>query len=293
MGEEAAMLRRPAVAGSWYPADPVVLADDIDAYLAHAPTCPLEAARIRAVLAPHAGLVYSGGVAAAAYGAARHGGFECLVLVGPSHYVAFDGVAAWPAGDFSTPLGPLPVAEADVRALVKASPLITVRTDAHVREHSLEMHLPFVARLFPGLPIVPLVMGAQTRGTIEALASALCQVFQGRHVLLAASSDLSHFFGAETAETLDGRTAALVGAFDVEGLHRSMEQYPLYERGRYVMCGGGPVLAVMQASRGLGAHDSVVLARQHSGHVSGDGQRVVGYLAAAFGDRGRTPQGGA
>ncbi len=286
------MLRRPAVAGSWYSANPAVLAREVDTYLSRVPTCPLGPRQVQAVVAPHAGLMYSGPVAAAAYGAARDGGYERLVLVGPSHYVAFEGVAAWPAGEFATPLGALPVASADVRALVDACPLIVVRTDAHAREHSLEMHLPFVARVFPGLPIVPLVMGAQTRDTIDALAAALCQVFRGRHVLLAASSDLSHFFNADTADVLDSRTAQFVAAFDADGLLGDMERYPLYERGRFVMCGGGPVIAVMQAARRLGATDAAVLARTHSGQVSGDQDRVVGYLAAAFGARTAADPGG-
>jgi hypothetical protein len=155
---------------------------------------------------------------------------------------------------------------------------------AHAREHSLEMQLPFLARLHPDVPILPIVMGLQERDTIVALADALAEVCTGQAVALVASSDLSHFFDARTADRLDGRVADLVGAFDGAGLLEELERYPEHERGRYVMCGGGPAVSVMLAASRLGARRARVLRRAHSGDVSGDYDRVVGYLAAAFGD---------
>jgi AmmeMemoRadiSam system protein B len=275
------MLRLPAVAGSWYPADSAVLARDVDDYLLRAARAP-SAGRVRAIVAPHAGLMYSGAIAGAAYAAVRGASYDAVVLVGPSHYVPFEGVAAWPDGAFDTPLGAIPVAAACVQRLVACAPIVTVRTDAHRREHSLEMQLPFVARALAGVPIVPLVMGAQTRETVDALGAALADAFAGQQILLAASSDLSHFFDAPTAATLDGHVADLVAAFDADGLMLELDRYPEYERGRYVACGGGPLVAVMHAARRLGASTAYVLARSHSGQVSGDLDRVVGYMAAAF-----------
>jgi AmmeMemoRadiSam system protein B len=231
--------------------------------------------------------MYSGGVAGAAFAAVRGGEYEAIVLVGPSHYVGFDGAALPEADVFGTPLGELPVEQTLAQQLA-ASPFVVRRADAHAQEHSLEMELPFVARLFPGTPIVPLVMGEQTRETIEGVADALARACANRHLLLVASSDLSHFFDAQTANRLDGRVADLVEAFDADGLVREMDRYPLYERGRYVMCGGGPVVAVMRAARALGASRATVLAHSHSGLISGDNDRVVGYLAAAFSDTGNT-----
>jgi AmmeMemoRadiSam system protein B len=282
-GREAAMLRRPAVAGTWYPADPDSLAREVDAHLARASRLDTPSHRIRAVIVPHAGLMYSGGIAAAAYCAVRDETYEALVLVGPSHYVGFNGVSAWPGGGFATPFGEMPVLASAVKALMSETPIVSTRTDAHAREHSLEMQLPFIARLFPAMPIVPLVMGEQTRETIEQLGDALARVFTGRHVLLVASTDLSHFFDAATADTLDGRVARLVASFDTDGLMRELERYPLHERGRFVMCGGGPAVAVMRAAQALDASEAVVIARTHSGMISGDNDQVVGYLAAAFG----------
>ena len=145
------------------------------------------------------------------------------------------------------------------------------------------MQLPFLARLLPDLPIVPMLMGFQRRDTILALAEALTAAFDGRRALLVASTDLSHYFDAREAVVLDGRVERLVAAFDGEGLLNLFEQYPEHERGRSVACGGGPAIAVMLAARGLGATASRVLRYAHSGDVSGDLSGVVGYLAAAMG----------
>lgn len=285
-------MRRPAaVAGSWYPASPAALSAAVDRFCAAVPaTAPL--ASVVALITPHAGLVYSGGVAAHAWqAAARASSPDLVVLVGPSHYVWFDGVSVWPAGAFDTPLGPIEVDEAAARALLAHRVVVDDRR-AHAREHALEMQLPFVARLLPGVLIVPLVMGEQTPPTLAGLADALVATCRGRRALLAASTDLSHFFDADTASTLDSRTAALVEAFDDEGLLEALEACPPGESGRYVMCGGGAAVAVMSAARRLGATRAVTLVRAHSGDVSGDHSRVVGYLAAVFGTDEREPRHG-
>jgi len=142
--------------------------------------------------------------------------------------------------------------------------------------------LPFLRRLFPDMPIVPMLMGFQRRETIDAIAGAIARAAGGRRVLLIASTDLSHFFDAARATALDARVQDFVQAFDPEGLLDLFEQYPEQERGRYVACGGGPAIAVMKAARDMGATDGRVLKYAHSGDVSGDNERVVGYLAAAF-----------
>jgi hypothetical protein len=227
--------------------------------------------------------MYSGPVAGHAYAALAGRRCDLIVLVGPSHYLAFDGVAVWPSGTFETPLGPLRVDDEAAAQLAAALPLARDLPAAHAREHSIEMQLPFLARLHPDVPILPLVMGFQERDTIVALADALAGVCAGRAAVLVASSDLSHFFDARTADRLDGRVAELVGAFDGEGLLEELERYPEHERGRYVMCGGGPAVSVMMAAALLGAQSSLVLRRANSGEVSGDYERVVGYLAAVMG----------
>jgi MEMO1 family protein len=276
------MIRPSAVAGTWYPGSAGALTKDVDAYLAAVPDPP--AGRVDAIIAPHAGLMFSGPVGAYSYkaAAASQDPFEVAVLVGPSHFEAFEGVALWPEGAFATPLGEAPIDAAGAAAMSAAS-IVHAMPSAHMREHSLEMQLPFLKRLLPDLPIVPLLVGFQRRETIEALAGALVTAFRGRRALLVASTDLSHYFDATRAARLDGRTTEAVRAFDADALLRQFEGYPEHERGRYVACGGGPAIAVMMAARVLGASDAQVLNYAHSGQISGDDERVVGYLAAAFG----------
>jgi MEMO1 family protein len=274
------VLRPAAVAGSWYPGTREALSRDVDDYVALSATGPLR--EVRAILAPHAGLMFSGPVGAWAYRAAASNDYDVAVLVGPSHFVAFDGIALYPEGAFDSPLGPVAV-DPEGSAALAAYDIVQSLPAAHRREHSLEMQLPFLRRLFPDLPIVPLLMGYQTRETIDALATAMAAVFAGRRALLVASSDLSHYFDASTAASLDGRVQACVSAFDVDGLLALFEQYPEHERGRFVACGGGPMISVMAAARALGATEGRVLKYAHSGEISGDNDGVVGYLAAAFG----------
>jgi MEMO1 family protein len=273
-------IRPAAVAGTWYPGIAGALAKEVDVHLAGATSGP--PGRLQAIIAPHAGIMFSGPVAAYAYSASARGDFDVAVLVGPSHFVAFDGAALWPDGAFDSPLGPARIDEAGARALAQ-SPIVQALPSAHRREHSLEMQLPFLRRVHPDLPIVPVLIGFQSRETIDALADAIIRAFAGRHALLIASTDLSHYFDAKTAATLDARVQQCVNAFDADALLDLFEQYPEHERGRYVACGGGAAIAVMKAARGLGARDGRVLKYAHSGEVSGDYDGVVGYLAAAFG----------
>ena len=198
----AVPIRRAAVAGRWYPGSAQSLADAVDAHLANARTDVQ--GDLVALVAPHAGLMYSGPVAAHAYRLLERRRFDVAVLVGPSHFAGFDGVAAYPDGGFETPFGIAPIDDDCREAIVAASFVVRTAAAAHQREHSLEMQLPFVQRLAPEIKIVPLLMGYQTRATAEALGDALAAALRGRRALLIASTDLSHYHDAETAARMDG-----------------------------------------------------------------------------------------
>ncbi len=289
-------MRRPAaVAGSWYPDHPSHLAADIDRYLGEA-TVDVPSRAPRALVAPHAGLMYSGPVAAFAYALVRGVPYDAIVLVGPSHFVPFRGVSIWGAGEWETPFGSMAV-EHDLAEAIRAECADVVDLPAaHRREHSLEMQLPFIAHLLPGVPIVPLVMGHQTRDTAFALGDALARVIASqpshpshrpasasshpshpshRRVLMIASSDLSHYEDAAVATRMDAIIIRHVQAFDPDGLMDALEREPRHA------CGGGPMVAVLRAARQLGASEARVLRYADSGDVSGDKSSVVGYLAAA------------
>jgi MEMO1 family protein len=267
---------RPAVvAGSWYPGEPAELAAEVDRYLSKVSGTPTPDSVV-GLVAPHAGLMYSGPVAAWSYRAVQGGAYDVAVLVGPSHRVAFAGVALYPRGSFDTPLGPVAVAEDVAAALTDATPVVRADAATHGPEHSLEMQLPFLRRVLPATPIVPLLMGYQSEDTIRSLGAALASVLAGRRALLVASSDLSHYLDAREAGAVDREVLDCVERFDAEGLMALLREDPDHA------CGGGPILSVMLAARALGAGSGRVLRYADSGDVSGDKKAVVGYMAAAF-----------
>src|SRR5262245_50784839 len=269
-------LRTTAVAGSWYPASPPALAAAVDRYIAQADDGPRGLARVTALIAPHAGLMYSGPVAAYAYRQLRTRPVDLIVLVGPSHFVGFDGVAIHPGG-FDTPLGAAEFDDAAAQAIRSAASIVREHPTAHGREHSLEMQMPFIKRVAPHAKIVALLMGFQEEDTARVLGDGLASALADRDVLLVASTDLSHYHDAATASALDAGVIDHVSRLDADGLQRALTRRPDHA------CGGGPTVAVMRAARQLGATDAVVLKYADSGDVSGDKSAVVGYLAAAIG----------
>ena len=273
----SANVRRSAVAGTWYPDSAPVLAAAVDRHLATAGRSDHVPGELVGLIAPHAGLIYSGPVAAHAYRLLRGRAFEVAVLVGPSHYAGFDGVSLFASGGFETPLGVARIDGECAEAIASASSIVHDLPDVHAREHSLEMQMPFLARLAPGLPIVPLLMGYQTAATAAALGDALVAGLRGRRALLIASSDLSHYHDARTAAALDGVVIDCVRRFDPDALQAALDAKPEHA------CGGGPMVAVMRAARAAGARDARILDYADSGDVSGDKSTVVGYLAAALG----------
>jgi AmmeMemoRadiSam system protein B len=270
-------LRKAAVAGSWYPGSAAALAAAVDGHLAAIDDAPAPPSDLVALVAPHAGLIYSGTVAAYAYRLLRGRPVDLIVLVGPSHYVGFDGVAIYRGAGFDTPLGVAAIDLECAEALMQASPIVREHPPAHEREHSLEMQLPFIRRLAPAAKIVPLVVGRQTAETARMLGDALGAVLPGRRALLVASTDLSHYHDAATAARLDAVVIDHVARLDPDGLQRALDVEPDHA------CGGGPTVAVLRAARQLGADRAVILKYADSGDVSGDKSSVVGYLAAAIG----------
>ena len=200
--------------------------------------------------------MYSGPVAAYAYRQLRGHAIDVAVLVGPSHFSGFDGVAIYPSGGFETPLGVARVDEVSVRRrLMAATPNRSRGPAPHGREHSLEMQLPFLQRVAPDAAIVPLLMGFQTAATARLLGDALAAVLgalRGRRAILVASTDLSHYHDAAAAR-LDAVVIDHVARGDVDGLQRALDAQPDHA------CGGGPTVAVMRAARILGASRSAIL----------------------------------
>jgi AmmeMemoRadiSam system protein B len=269
-------VRLSAVAGTWYPGDASSLRAEVDRYLADVPESPIPG-RLVALVSPHAGLRYSGAVAAHAYARLRGRRDLTVVLVGPSHRLAFHGVSAWVRGSFATPLGEIPIDEEAAEAVVRAGEVVRDDPGPHRDEHSLEMQLPFLQHVVPGLRLVPLLMGSQSRDEVDALAQALAKGLAGREALLVASSDLSHYHPAREASALDAKVVGDVERFDPERLMDRLESFHGHA------CGGGPMVAVLKAARARGADRATVLRYADSGDAGEhDKSRVVGYLAAAL-----------
>jgi AmmeMemoRadiSam system protein B len=257
-------IRPAAVAGRFYPGDATALRTTVDDALLRARrwSGPVP----RALIVPHAGYVYSGPIAATGYAtlaAARHT-IRRVVLLGPAHYVGFEGVAVSSADAFATPLGDVRV-DADLRDRVLTLPGVRVHDAAHGPEHSLEVHLPFLQRTLVDFAVLPLVVG---RAPAEIVAAVIDAVWDGPDTLVVVSTDLSHYLDHDAAARRDRTTAAAVvnGAVD--------EIVP------DDACGAYPLRGLLTAAA---EHDLVVelLDLRSSGDTAGPRDRVVGYAAFA------------
>jgi len=268
-------VRKPAVAGSFYPADPQILSQQVREYLSRAPKEKV-AGEIVALVSPHAGYIYSGQVAAYAFKLVEGMKFDAVVVVAPSHRVHFPGASVYDRGGYETPLGFLPVDQETCKKLKEGSDLIRFIAQGHAQEHSLEVQLPFLQEAIGQFPLIPLVLGDQSYGTCESVARAIARAAKGKKVLLVASTDLSHFHSYDRAVKLDNLVLENWRSFDSQKLARDLDA------GKGEACGGGAVITVMLAAKEMGANRVQVLKYLNSGDVTGDRSGVVGYAAAVI-----------
>jgi hypothetical protein len=278
-------VRPSPIAGQWYPADPRRLAAQVDQYMdaAHLPELSGE---VVAVMAPHAGHLYSGPVAGYAFAALRGLSPDLVVVVSPMHYPYDEPMLTTAHAAYATPLGTIPVQSQALQSLdgyLRQSLGVGLAAVAHDPEHSLEIELPFLQRALAGpFALLPIMMREQSEKTARALGQALARlivedpVMAGKSALLVASTDLSHFYPQSVANQLDREVLLKVEAFDPAGVIR------VEEEGKGFACGRGALAAVLWAARELGADRAQVLRHATSGDVTGDYDRVVGYGAAVF-----------
>jgi AmmeMemoRadiSam system protein B len=270
-------VRPSAIAGTWYEADPQALARAVDGYLndAHLPDLP---GLVLALVAPHAGHIYSGAVAGYAFAAARRLTPELVVVVSPMHHFYTQQLLTTAHSAYLTPLGEIPVdlkALSDLNARLRARLGFGLTPVANDPEHSLEIELPFLQRAVKSnFHLLPVMLRAQAPDVSRQLGEALAETLCGRDALLVASTDLSHFHNQATAEKLDAAMLAQVAAFSPEGI------FEVENTGKGEACGIGALCAVLWAARALGANTVRVLKHATSGNVTSDFHRVVGYGAA-------------
>jgi AmmeMemoRadiSam system protein B/AmmeMemoRadiSam system protein A len=257
--------RPPAVAGMFYPASADELRRQVDDLLAAAPR-PAATTAPKALIAPHAGYVYSGAVAASAYAriAPHAQRIRRVVLLGPAHRVAVRGLALPGVKRFATPLGEVEI-DRDAVAALRGLPQVVESPLAHAAEHSLEVHLPFLQRLLGDFRLVPLAVG---QADAEEVAQVLDRLWGGDETLIVVSSDLSHYLPYDTARAVDKATIDQLLRFDESLDHEQA-------------CGATPINGLLRVARRRGLR-AELLDLRNSGDTAGDRRHVVGYAAIAF-----------
>jgi AmmeMemoRadiSam system protein B len=259
------MIREPAVAGTFYPAAAATLAAGVDRFLG----ASRAASPALGLLVPHAGYIYSGAVAGATFASAAIP--DRVIVLGPNHTGLGRARAALsPAEAWRTPLGLVP-RDAPVCEALAATPGIAPDAAAHAREHSLEVELPFLQRVNPGFSLAALCLAHLSYPECEALAAVVAAAAREAGALVVASSDMSHFLPAAAARAADHRALEPLLALDAEGLYRRVHEEEIS------MCGIIPAVVMLLAARALGARSAELIRYAHSGEVSGDDERVVGY----------------
>jgi MEMO1 family protein len=268
-------IRPAAVSGMFYPADPTILALQIDQLLEKHESTPLPG-ELLGLVSPHAGYAYSGYTAAAGYAQLKGRPVRTVVIVSPSHREYFNGLSIYDGDAYRTPLG---IVEVDTRlrdSLMQYKGAFMLSKFGHRDEHAVEVQIPFLQRVGEEIKIVPIVMGDQRPDLCLLLGDILGKMAGMEDVVLVASSDLSHFHDQKTASLLDAVAARDIGASSPASL---MEDLAV---NRTEACGGGPVAAMMLACLQRGATETRILHQCTSGDVTGDTSRVVGYLSAAI-----------
>ncbi len=274
-------VRRPWVAGSFYPADPDSLRRTIEKCFTHRlgpgslpELKPLER-RIISVVCPHAGYMYSGPVAAHSYfHLSSEGRPASIVIIGPNHTGLGGPVSLGGTGAWETPLGRVDIDTELAKVIFEASSFIDMDETAHVREHSIEVQLPFLQYIYGDFRFVPICMGFQDLETSREVGQVVAEAIEGRNSLIVASTDLTHMEPQSSANVKDRGVIERIVSLEEVALQEWVHSH------RVSMCGYGPVSAAIVASKRLGAQKAELLAYHTSGEVTGDLSSVVGYAAA-------------
>ncbi len=263
------MIRLPAVAGRFYPANVEELARQVRSLTNRAE--PGQKLRARGCLVPHAGYMYSGHVAGAVY--SRLELPRRYIILGPRHYPQGEELAILSEGAWQTPLGEARIDSALAAELKGACPLLREDSVAHRAEHSLEVQLPFLQMLVSDFRFVPIALGTIRFQDLDQLGRAIAEVVAARkeEILVVASSDMNHYEEDQITRAKDRKALDKVLALDPRGLHDTVRREGI------TMCGFGPAVSMLTAVRGLGATRADVLRYATSGDITGDRDEVVGY----------------
>ncbi len=269
-------IRESAVAGMFYSGRKENLTREVAVFLENSNAVE-DVEQVYGLVAPHAGYLYSGGVAARAYRQILDRQYDSVIVISPSHRIYFDEVSIFNGAAYSTPLGQVPVDKELAQQICACHEDLLYSDLGHdVDEHALEVHLPFLQMVLEDFKLVPIVMGNQDRDNIKILSDALIKTLKGKETLIVASTDLSHYYNHTKASVLDEVVLENTKNFDEDKLYDDVQN------GTCEMCGSGPLITTMKACRTLGATKSKVLLYRNSGDVTGDRNQVVGYMSAMF-----------
>lgn len=268
-------IRKAAVEGLFYSSNAEILRNEIEFFLDKAKDS-LSVRSAAAVVAPHAGYKYSGAIAAHAYNQFVDKNIETIIILSPSHREYFNGTCIYDGGGYATPLGVVEInRELSDKIIDCSEGTIFYGEAGHIKEHAIEVHLPFLQVALDNIKIVPIVMGEQSVDTIEKLAECLAHFIDNKTVLLV-SSDLSHFYSKSDAYKIDSILANHILNTDYKGLQRDLELK------RCEACGGGGIVAMLKIGKLLDKGKTQILKRGDSGDVTYDNSEVVGYLSAVM-----------
>jgi len=271
--------REPVVAGMFYPSDSAELSQIIESHLSNVVDIPEIDGRIVAVIVPHAGLVYSGQIAAYSYKLLENSGIENVILCGPSHRYPFRGLSVYgPEIIWKSPLGNIACNDDLCNKLIDFHPNIKSIADAHRQEHCLEVQLPYLQKTLSDFSIVPIIMGQQDRMTVELLADALVSIKPDSKTVIVSSTDWQHYRPSSSGWPMDSLGVECLKSLDAERLQRYLSE------GKVEACGGGSSVSVIKAAVALGANKVKILKYGDSGDLTGDKSKVVGYVAAVLYD---------
>ena len=287
-------VRKPAVAGSFYPAGAEELRESIENSFLHRlgpGKLPAQVKEdldtsLKACVCPHAGYVYSGPVAAHSYmGVAELKKPELIVIVGPNHYGLGSGVATYGEGEWETPLGGVTVDPDATKTITKLAGFVDIDPEAHRKEHSIEVQLPFLQYLYgDSFTFLPISLAFQEKSVARDLGKALAELLKEAgevdvNAILIASSDLTHYEPASQAKEKDTMLLKHVQSLDVDAFYTTLE------RRNITACGYGAIATVMEACKLLGYEKGRVNAYATSGDVTGENDAVVGYPSVSFLER--------
>jgi MEMO1 family protein len=267
----APIVRQPAVAGRFYPGRVEVLTRDLDKYLAREEPAAPKIEDALGCVVPHAGYMYSGGVAGAVYH--RLPARPTYIILCPNHFGRGAPLAIMSSGSWLTPLGEVPIDSETARRVRQACHLLMDDAEAHAEEHSLEVQLPFLQREVKEFSLVPIAIGVSGYAPLESLGRAIAKALADspRKTLLVASSDMNHYEPDSITRLKDRKAIDRILDLDPQGL------YEVIRREDISMCGYGPAISMLTAARELGAQHAELVKYATSGDTSGDRSAVVGY----------------